>query len=111
MEHTFPIADVLRAERSVKAVEMTGFCDLDGWRAFAENLRDGISGHEVNEQKDGGHDQPDHRQGVENALEEGFQCGSQLSACLDAATRMVALQGSFDCARRFALLAAVLRSG
>jgi hypothetical protein len=42
-------------------------------RAFAEHLRDGVSGNEVNEQKDQADYQPNDREGVEDALEDGFQ--------------------------------------
>src|SRR5580700_9803910 len=73
MQDAFPVAHVLRAQRGVESIEMARFCDLDGRRAFAEDLRDGVSGNEMNEQEDGGDDQPDHGQGVEDALEEGFQ--------------------------------------
>jgi hypothetical protein len=59
--------------RRLHALEDGG--DVGGWRAFAEHLRDGVAGDEVDEQEDEAHDQPDDREGVEDALEYGFQIG------------------------------------
>ena len=73
MEHAFPVANVLRAERGVEAVSMADFGDLDGRCAFSEDLLDGVSGNEMNKQEDERDDQPDDRQSVEDALEEKFQ--------------------------------------
>ena len=44
--------------------------DVGGRGAFAEHLRDGVSGDQVDEQEDEGDHQPDYRQHVEDALEE-----------------------------------------
>jgi len=37
-------------------------------------LRDGISRDEVDEEKDEADNQPDHWEGIEDAVEESFQC-------------------------------------
>ena len=50
---------------------MAGGGDVGGRRAFAEHLLDRISGNEMDQQEDERHDQPDDRQGVEDALEKG----------------------------------------
>jgi hypothetical protein len=42
-------------------------------------LGDGISRNKVDQKEDERHDQPDDREGVEDALEEGFQQFSVLS--------------------------------
>lgn len=52
---------------------MTRGSDIGGRRTFAEHLGDGISGHQMDHQEDEAHDQPDDREGVEDALEEGSQ--------------------------------------
>jgi hypothetical protein len=52
---------------------VAGGGDVRGRRAFAEHLLDGISGDKVDHQKDERDDQPDDREGVENALGYGFQ--------------------------------------
>src|SRR5258708_277249 len=70
MQHSLPVADVLLAQRRVEAISMARRGDVSGGRAFAEHLLDGISGHEMNQQEDEAHDQPNYRQGVEHALEE-----------------------------------------
>ena len=70
MQDAFPVAEVLLAERGVEAVGVARGGDVGGRRAFAEHLRDGISGDEVDEQEDEAHDQPDDGQGVEDALED-----------------------------------------
>ena len=47
--------------------------DICRRRTFAEHLLDGISRNKVNEQENERHHQPDHRQGVEDALEDNSQ--------------------------------------
>jgi hypothetical protein len=60
----------LLAKWRVEPVGMASGGDVRGWRAFAEHLRNGVSGDEVNQQEDETYDQPNYRQGVENALED-----------------------------------------
>jgi hypothetical protein len=69
----------LLAERGVESESMTRGGDIGGWSAFAQHLLDGISGDEVDEQEDNADYQPDYREGVEDALEKGFQCSSRFS--------------------------------
>jgi hypothetical protein len=71
--------EVLLAQRCVEAVSMARSGDVGRRRTFPEHLLDGISGDEVDEQEDEAHDQPDDRQGVGDALEDGFQFSSRLS--------------------------------
>ena len=52
---------------------MAGGGDVGGWSAFAEHLLDGISGHQVDQEEDEGDYEPDDRESVEDALEEGLQ--------------------------------------
>lgn len=47
--------------------------NVGGRGAFAEHLLDRISGDKVNEEEDEADHQPDHRQGVEDALEKSSQ--------------------------------------
>ena len=73
MQDAFPVAEVLLAERGVEAVGVAGGGNVSGRGTFAEHLLDGVSGDEVDEQKDEAHDQPDYGQGVEDALEDSSQ--------------------------------------
>jgi hypothetical protein len=73
VEDAFPVADVLFSEWGVEAEGMTSGGYVGGWSAFAEHLLDGISGDEVNHQKDEGDDQPDDWESVEDALEDRVQ--------------------------------------
>jgi hypothetical protein len=43
--------------------------DVGGGGAFAEHLDDGVAGDEVDEQKDDRDDDPQHREGEEDAAE------------------------------------------
>jgi len=52
---------------------MTRGSDVGGRGAFAEHQLDRISGDQVDEEEDQGDYEPDDWQGVEDALEEGFQ--------------------------------------
>ena len=70
VQHAFPVADVLLAERRVEAVGVARGFDVGRRRAFAEHLLDGVSRHEMDEQEDEAYHQPDDWQGVEHALEE-----------------------------------------
>jgi hypothetical protein len=63
----------LHTEREVEFVEVAGRSDVGCRCAFPEHLLDGVSGDEVDEQKNYAHHQPDDRQSVEDALEEEFQ--------------------------------------
>jgi hypothetical protein len=47
--------------------------DVGGRSTLAEQLLDGVSWDEVDEEEDEADDQPDDWEGVEDALEEGFQ--------------------------------------
>src|ERR1700733_7187195 len=69
VEDAAPVVNVLLAEWSVETVEMTRGGNVGGRRAFAQHLLNGISGDEGDEQEDKTDDQPDDRQGVEDALE------------------------------------------
>jgi hypothetical protein len=69
VENALPVADVLRAEWEVESVGVADFGDLDGRRAFAENLLNGVSGDDVDEEENDGDDQPDDGDGIEDALE------------------------------------------
>jgi hypothetical protein len=73
VEDAFPVAEVLLAERGVEAIGVAQGRDIGGGGAFAEHLLDGISGDEMDEEKDKADHQPDDRQGVEDALEESSQ--------------------------------------
>jgi len=73
VQNSFPIAEILLVERGVEAIEMSRGSDISGQRAFAEHLLNGISGDEVDQQKNQAYYQPDDWQGVEDALEERFQ--------------------------------------
>jgi hypothetical protein len=73
MKDAFPVANVLGAERSVESVGVACLGDLDWRRAFTEDLGDGISRDEMDEQEHDGNDQPDDREGVEDALSQSFQ--------------------------------------
>ena len=61
---------------------MTRGGDVGGGRTFAEHLRDGVSGDEVDEQEHEAYYQPDYGQSVEDALEYGFQLAGSLYLCL-----------------------------
>jgi hypothetical protein len=67
---------VLFAERRVEAVKVPGGGDVRGGCPFAKHLLDGVSRDKVNEKEYKAHYQPDHWQGVEDALEKGFQSRS-----------------------------------
>ena len=67
MEHASPVIQVLLAERDIEAVGVARGLNVSGGRAFAQHLLNGIAGDEVDQQEDGGDDEPDDRQGVEDA--------------------------------------------
>ena len=73
MQHAFPVVEILLSQRSVEAIGVTSGRDIGSRGAFAEHLRDGISGDQMDQQEDQAHDQPDDWQSVEDALEDGFQ--------------------------------------
>ena len=70
VQDTFPVVEVLFAERGIESVGVAGGCDIGGRRAFAEHLLDGISGDEMDQEEDEADYQPDYWEGVEDALEE-----------------------------------------
>ena len=72
MKEAFPVANVLLAQRRVQTECVAGGGDVGGGRAFPEHLLDGISGDQVNQKEDEADHQPDHWEGVENALEEAL---------------------------------------
>ena len=73
MENTIPIAEVLLTEGSVEAEGVAGGGDVGRRGAFAEHLLDGIAGDHVDQEEDQTDHQPDDREGIEDALEEGSQ--------------------------------------
>ena len=52
---------------------MAGSGNVSGRRAFAKHLLDRVSGDQMNEKEHEADHQPDYWQGVEDALEDGFQ--------------------------------------
>ena len=70
VEDAIPIADVLGGERNVEAIGVARGLDVGTGSAFAEHGLDGVSGDEVDEQKDHADDQPDDRQHVGEAGKE-----------------------------------------
>jgi hypothetical protein len=52
VQNAFPVAEVLLAKGGVEAVDVAGGGDVGGRRALAEDLLDGVSGDEVDEQED-----------------------------------------------------------
>lgn len=73
MQHAGPIADILRAQRSIEPIRVAHSDDVGRRRAFPEHLRDGIAGDKMDEQKNDAYDQPDDREGEEDALEDELQ--------------------------------------
>jgi hypothetical protein len=62
--------EILLAQGRIEAVGVAGGGDVGGWGAFAEHLRDGISGDQVDHQEDQAYDQPDDGDCIQDALEE-----------------------------------------
>jgi hypothetical protein len=50
---------------------MARSCDVGGRRTLAQHLLNGVSGNEMNQEEDERNHQPNYRQGIEDALEEG----------------------------------------
>jgi hypothetical protein len=50
--------------------------DVAGGCSFAEHLLDGVSGNQVDEQKDDRYNQPDDRESIGEADEEGAEAGA-----------------------------------
>ena len=73
MHYAFPVMEILLPEWFVEAKGVTRRRDVSGQSAFAEHLLDRVAGDQVYEKKDETDDQPDDREGVEDALEKGFQ--------------------------------------
>ena len=69
MQHSFPVSEVLLAQRSVKAKGVPRGGDIGGGRAFSQHLCNGITRDQVNQEKDKADHQPDNREGVKHALE------------------------------------------
>ena len=56
MQHAFPVVEILLSQRGVEAIGVASGGDIGGRGAFAEHLRDGVSGDEVDQQEDQAHD-------------------------------------------------------
>jgi hypothetical protein len=67
VEDAAPIVKILPAKRDIESVEMASSLDVGGGCAFAEHLKDGIAGDEVDQEKDERNYQPDYGQGVQGA--------------------------------------------
>jgi len=52
---------------------VAGSGDVGGRRAVAEHLLNRVPGNQVDQEEDQAHHQPDNWEGIEDALEEGFQ--------------------------------------
>ena len=65
-----PIVHVLLPQRNIQPVGMTRRGDVSGYRSFAQHLLDGIARHQVNQQEDHRHYQPDHGQHVQRSREQ-----------------------------------------
>jgi hypothetical protein len=82
VHNALPIANILLAERCIEAISMADSRNIGGGSALAEHLSNRVSGNQVDHQEDEADHQPDDWEGVEDALEEGFQFlvpGCQLS--------------------------------
>jgi hypothetical protein len=52
VEDAAPIVKILPAKRDIESVEMASSLDVGGGCAFAEHLKDGIAGNEVDQKED-----------------------------------------------------------
>src|SRR5215469_13463192 len=82
-KHSFPIADVLFAERSIQPERVPGGGDVGRRCSFTKHLLDRISGNQVDHEKDEADYQPDDGESIKHALEESSQfsvlsCSSSL---------------------------------
>src|SRR5580658_5805047 len=68
-KQSFEIAEILRADRRIKAECVAQLREVFGARIFTEHLHDGITGHNVDQSEDRREDQPDRGQRVGDALE------------------------------------------
>src|SRR5215469_17911573 len=69
-QHTSPIAHVLSAQRSVETIRMPCRLDVGCSRSFSQHLLNRIPGNQVDQEEDNRDHQPDHRQHVQNAMED-----------------------------------------
>ena len=58
MKHAIPILQILLPYWLVEPVSMTRGLQIGGRRALAEHRLDRVSGHKMDQQKDGGDHQP-----------------------------------------------------
>src|SRR5215469_16847634 len=72
-KHSFPVADVLFAERSIQAERVPGGGDVGRRCSFTEHLLDRIPGNQMDQEKDEADYQPDDGESVKHALEESSQ--------------------------------------
>ncbi len=66
-----PVVEVLGGEGDVEAVGVAEAGDVGCGSAVAEHLDDGVAGDEVDHEEDDRHDDPQHRQGGEDAAQDG----------------------------------------
>jgi hypothetical protein len=59
----------LRGERGVEAVGVAEDADVGGGGAFAEHLGNGVAGDHVDEEEDDCDNEPENREGVEDATD------------------------------------------
>lgn len=79
MKYSAPVVKILFAERRVESVRVSRGRDVGRRSAFAEHLLNRISRDKMDEQEDEAHYQPDDRESVEHALEEGFRHRSSVA--------------------------------
>ncbi len=73
MQHATPVVNVLAAQRLVEPVCVTQRGDVRRTRALAQHLLHRIAGHDVDEQKDYRHNQPQDGQRIAKPHEERSQ--------------------------------------
>jgi len=81
MDYALPVMQILFSQRSIEAIRMAQCSSVGGQCTFAEHLLDGVSGDEMDQEKDEAHDEPDHRQGIKDALGDGSQSSVLSCAC------------------------------
>ena len=69
----FPVEEVLFSERQVEGIGVANRGDVGGGSALAQHLLDGIARNEMDQEEDDADYQPNDWEGVEDALEDGFQ--------------------------------------
>ena len=65
MQHAFPVVQILPAQGKIKTVGMAGGLHIGHRRAFAQHLKNGVAGHEMNQKENERDNQPDHWQRVQ----------------------------------------------